>query len=59
MRAAERVFNHRETPRRERTALEGKKENLELKKTVRTKKSWLRYFSLELKTKIGSKKGKS
>ena len=58
VRAAERVFNHRETPE-ERTALEGKKENLELKKTVRTKKSWLRYFSPELKTKIGSKKGKS
>ena len=31
--AAERVFNHRETPE-ERTALEEKKENLELKKTV-------------------------
>ena len=58
VRAAERVFNHR-PQRGERTALEGKKENLDLKKTVRTKKSWLRYFSLELKTKIGSKKGKS
>ena len=58
VRAAERVFNHR-PQRGERTALEGKEENLDLKKTVRTKKSWLRYFSPELKTKIGSKKGKS
>ena len=61
MRAAERVFNHRETPeeREHRIRREGKKKNLELKKTIRTKKSWLRYFSPELKTKIGSKKGKS
>ena len=61
VRAAERVFNHRETPeeREHRIRREGEKKNLELKKTIRTKKSWLRYFSPELKTKIGSKKGKS
>ena len=36
----------------------GKKENLELKKTVKIKKNWPRYFLLGLKTKTGSKKGK-
>ena len=59
VRAAERVFNHRETQKRERTALEEKKENLELKKTVKIKKSWPRYFLLGLKTKTVSKKGKN
>ena len=60
VRAAERVFNHRETPEeRERTALEEKKENLELKKTVKIKKSWPSYFLLGLKTKTGFKKGKN
>ena len=59
VRAAERVFNHRETQKRERTALEEKKENLELKKTVKIKKSWPRYFLLGLKTKTGSRKGKN
>ena len=59
VRAAERVFNHRETPEEREARIRRVKENLELKKTIRTKKSWLRYFPLELKTKIGSKKGKS
>ena len=57
-RAAKRVFNHR-PQKRERTALEEKKENLELKKTVKIKKSWPRYFLLGLKTKTGSRKGKN
>ena len=57
---AERVFNHRETPeeREHRIRREGKKKNLELKKTVKIKKSWPRYFLLGLKTKTGSRKGK-
>ena len=59
VRAAERVFNHRETPEEREARIRRVKENLELKKTIRTKKSWLRYFPPELKTKIGSKKGKS
>ena len=37
--------------KRERTALEKKKENLELKKTVKIKKSWPRYFLLGLNQK--------
>ena len=60
VRAAERVFNHRETPEeREDHIKRKKKENLELKKTVKIKKSWPRYFLLGLKTKTGSKKGKN
>ena len=43
---------------RERTALDEKKENLELKKTVKIKRNWPRYFLLGLKTKTGSKKEK-
>ena len=60
VRAAKRVFNHRETPEeRENRIKRKKKENLELKKTVKIKKSWPRYFLLGLKTKTGSKKGKN
>ena len=60
VRAAERVFNHRETPEeREDHIKRKKKENLELKKTVKIKKSWPRYFLLGLKTKTGSRKRKN
>ena len=60
VRAAERVFNHRETPeeREDRIRRKKKKENLELKKTIKIKKSWPRYFLLGLKTKTGSKREK-
>ena len=57
VRAAERVFNHRETPKEREDCIK-KKKNLELKKTVKIKKSWPRYFLLGLKTKTGSKKEK-
>ena len=59
VRAAERVFNHRETPEEREDRIRRKKKNLELKKTVKIKKSWPRYFLLGLKTKTGSKKGKN
>ena len=60
VRAAERVFNHRETPEERKDCIKKKeKENLELKKNVKIKKSWPRYFLLGLKTKTGSKKGKN
>ena len=60
VKAAERVFNHRETPEERVDCIKKKeKENLEPKKTVKIKKSWPRYFLLGLKTKTGSKKGKN
>ena len=60
VRAAERVFNHRETPEeREDHIKREKKKHLELKKTVKIKKSWLRYFLLGLKTKQVPKRKKT
>ena len=57
VRATERVFNHGETPGDREDRIK-KKKNLELKKTVKIKKSWPRYFLLGLKTKTDSKKEK-
>ena len=59
VRAAKRVFNHRETQEEREDRIRRKKKNLELKKTVKIKKSWPRYFLLGLKTKTGSRKGKN
>ena len=58
VRAAERVFNHRETPKEREDRIKQTKKKLELKKTVKIKKSWPRYFLLGLKTKTVSRKGK-
>ena len=51
VRAAERVFNHRETPKEREDHIKREKKNLELKKTIKIKKSWPRYFLLGLKQK--------
>ena len=59
VRAAERVFNHRETPKEREDHIKREKKNLELKKTIKIKKSWPRYFLLGLKTKTGSRKKKN
>ena len=59
VRAAERVFNHKETPEEREDRIKRKKRKFRAKKkTVKIKKSWPRYFLLGLKTKTGSRKGK-
>ena len=59
VRATKRFLIIERPQKRERTTLKEKKENLELKKTIKIKKSWPRYFLLGLKTKTGSKKEKN
>ena len=59
VRATRRFLIIERPQKRERTTLKEKKENLELKKTIKIKKSWPRYFLLGLKTKTGSKKEKN
>ena len=62
VRAAERVFNHRETPEEREDRIRRKKKKRKFraeKKNVKIKKSWPRYFLLGLKTKTGSRKGKN
>ena len=60
VRAAERVFNHREAPEEREDRIKRKKRKFRAeKKTVKIKKSWLRYFLLGLKTKTGSRKKKN
>ena len=59
VRAAERVFNHRETPEEREDHIRREERDFRAKKTVKIKKSWPRYFLLGLKTKTGSRKGKN
>ena len=59
VRAAERVFNHRETPEEREDRIRREEREFRAEENVKIKKSWPRYFLLGLKTKTVSKKGKN